>query len=341
MQRLHTRGAKIEVATSGNGLWYFSNKPEVSRIHEISSFAYGSKDGEISITRTFGSVAQMFGTIRRNTKVLSYILDEANADAVVLDSDYNFLPIKRRKLPLVALNNADFVWQSYFQMKNRPVSIRAQFYGVEMLDYGFHRIIPDLVLSPTLISDAGTSTSPSNCNIVRVGPIVRDAYRPLEMQRPPQRAVVMLSGSVFGTAVNFKRLNYPLDIDVIGREQPKDLEVHPQITFHGKIKDTFPLLETADIAVINGGFSAVSEMFFMQKPMVVVPVPRHSEQWVNAQLIENLGVGINSNQLNFENIMLKAIEQIDLFDLGYKDLAKIEDGASQAAEAILNIVDTK
>ena len=79
----------------------------------------------------------------------------------------------------------------------------------------------------------------------------------------------------------------------------------------------------------------------MQKPMVVVPVPRHAEQWVNAQWIENLGVGINSNQLNYENAMLKAIEQIDQFDVGYKGLAKIENGASQAAEAILNIADTK
>jgi len=66
---------------------------------------------------------------------------------VVTDSDYNFLPLKRRKLILVALNNADVVWHSYFRFKERPSSIGAQFFGVEMLDYKYHRIVPDLVLS--------------------------------------------------------------------------------------------------------------------------------------------------------------------------------------------------
>ena len=69
IQRLHAKGAKIEVVTSGNGLWYFLDKAEVSAIHEIQSLAYGSKDGAISISRTFGSIFQMLAIFRQNAKM--------------------------------------------------------------------------------------------------------------------------------------------------------------------------------------------------------------------------------------------------------------------------------
>ena len=333
IQRLHVRGAKIEVVTSGNGLWYFSDKAEVSAIHEIQSLAYGSKDGAISISRTFGSIFRMLAIFRRNAETLGQILDDVCPDVVVTDSDYNFLPVKRRKIPLVALNNADVVWHSYFRFKDRPSSVRAQFFGVEMLDYKFHRLIPDLVLSPSLDPEVPQRGS----NILRIGPIVREGYAPHPGQRPPQRAVVMLSGSAFGTPINFNHADYPVHIDVIGRQEPEGWSPRPEVTFHGKIKDTYPLLRTADLTVINGGFSAVSEMFWMRKPMVVVPVPKHAEQWVNARTIENFGLGMIATQANYEEVMLEALEPIEQFDAGYNQLTNREDGAAQAADAILSV----
>jgi len=333
IQRLHAKGAKIEVVTSGNGLWYFSDKSEVSAIHEIQSLAYGSKDGAISISRTFGSIFQMLAIFRRNAEALGQILDDVSPDVVVTDSDYNFLPVKRRKIPLVALNNSDVVWHSYFRFKDRPSSVRAQFFGVEMLDYKFHRLIPDLVLSPSLDPEVPQSGG----NILRIGPIVREGYSPHPGHRPPQRAVVMLSGSVFGTPVNFNRADYPVNIDVIGRQEPEGWSSRSEVTFHGKIKDTYPLLRAADLTVINGGFSAVSEMFWMHKPMVVVPVPRHAEQWVNARTIESLGLGVIATQANYEDVMLEALERIEQFDAGYNQLTILEDGSAQAADAILSV----
>ena len=331
MQRLYAKGAHIEIVTSGNGLWYFSDKPEVVRIHEVQSLAYGSKDGAISILRTFASLAGMFAILRRNARVLGEVLDEFLPDVVVTDSDYNFLPVKRRKVPLVALNNADVIWHSYFRFKDRPSSIRAQFFGVEMMDYRFHRLVPDLVLSPSISSDLPQRGR----NILRIGPIVRKDYIPQAGQRPPRRAAVMLSGSVFGTPVNFGRAGYPVDIDVIGREKPEGWIPRPEITFHGKIKDTYPLLKEADVTVVNGGFSAVTEMYWMRKPMVVVPVPGHAEQWINARTIEGLGLGLIASQANYEEKLLMAIDRVAEFDDGYRQLPAIEDGASQAADAIL------
>ena len=337
IQRLHACGAHIEVMTSGNGLWYFSDKAEVSAVHEIKSLAYGSKDGAISILRTFTSIAGMVQILRYNAKKIGSLLDQIKPDVVVTDSDYNFWPVRRRCIPLAALNNADVVWNSYFRFKDRPASIWAQFYGVEMLDYRFHKTVPDLVLSPCLDPEVPESGG----NILRIGPIVRQGYDGLPRTGVAKQATVMLSGSVFGTPVKFNRASYPVNIDVIGREKPAGWCGRPEVTFHGKIKDTYPLLEGADVAVVNGGFSAVSEMFWMRKPLLVVPVPNHAEQWINARTIEHLGLGLIATQTNYEDVMLRALDRIDDFRAGYARLAEMADGAAQASQAILRLASGK
>ena len=333
IQRLSAKSVEVEIVTSGNGLWYFADKSEVATINEISSLAYGSKDGEISVFRTFAKIPEMLATIRRNTRVLEEILERIRPDVVVSDSDYNFLPVKRSKVPLVALNNADIIWDSYFQFGDAPSSVRPQFYGVEMLDCGFHRIVPDIVLSPTFDERMKSSRK----NVRRIGPIIRQDYEARPVKAPAERAAVMLSGSIFGTPVVFDRDNYPLKIDVIGREAPEGWLGPDNVTFHGKIKATYPLIKEADISVVNGGFSAVSEMFCLRKPLVVVPVPRHAEQWVNARTIEHLGVGRMATVHNYEEIMLDALKDIGRYRDAYAALPPMRDGASDAADAIIEI----
>jgi uncharacterized protein (TIGR00661 family) len=98
--------------------------------------------------------------------------------------------------------------------------------------------------------------------------------------------------------------------------------------------ETRELLREADLVVINGGFSAVSEIFCMRKPMVVVPVPRHAEQWVNGRTIVKLGVGLMSTEEGLEAAMLEGLARIDDLRAAYARLPPPEDGAAQAAAAI-------
>ena len=90
--------------------------------------------------------------------------------------------------------------------------------------------------------------------------------------------------------------------------------------------------------MLNGGFSAISEAFFMNKPMVVVPVPGHAEQWTNAQAVDRMGVGITTSEEGLEEAMFSAINRIDQFRGAYKSLKTSFNGAKQAAEVILNFI---
>jgi hypothetical protein len=249
----------------------------------------------------------------------------------VADSVYTFRPFKGRRIPFVALNNADVIHASYRRFTDRPGSIRAQFWCVEEADYAFHRLVPDLTISPCL----DPSLAEVGGNMRRVGPIVREGFSPTAARSPVQSVLVMLSGSRFGSPVVFNRTDWPFEIEVVGRPAPESWSAPGGIRFHGKLLDNKALVEKADLVVVNGGFSAVSESFSMRKPLVVIPVPNHAEQWINARTIEHLGVGMSAEEAGLEHALAAAAGQVGRFHEGYKKLGEMPDGAAEAADLIL------
>jgi UDP:flavonoid glycosyltransferase YjiC (YdhE family) len=337
IQRLLEQNAEVQIITSGNGLWYFQSVPGISQLHEIESLYYGTKEGRISIARTLSAVSDFAAILRRNAKKISSLLTTWRPDIAVLDSVYTFRPFKRAGIPLVALNNADVIHTSYRRFSDRPRSVRPQFWCVEEPDYLFHRLVPNLVISPNL----DPSLTEVGGNVRRVGPIIRRGFTPTTLRSPVALVLVMLSGSRFGTPVKFKRKEWPFDIDVVGRPAPENWDARGRIRFHGKLLDNRALVEKADMVVVNGGFSAVSESFSMRKPLVVIPVPNHAEQWVNARTIEHLGVGLSAQEAGLESALAVAAQQVERLHDGYRKLGEIPDGAAQAAKLIMSMVTSK
>jgi UDP:flavonoid glycosyltransferase YjiC (YdhE family) len=148
--------------------------------------------------------------------------------------------------------------------------------------------------------------------------------------------LVMLSGSRFGSPVHFHRTEWPFDIDVVGRPAPENGAGPNAIRFHGKVADNRALARRADLVVVNGGFSAVSEGFSMRKPLVVIPVPHHAEQWVNAQTIQHLGVGIVGQETNLDIALDTAVQHVQRLREAYTRIDDIPDGAAQAADLIMS-----
>lgn len=334
IQRLKERGADISVATSENGIWYFKDKPEINRLDQLRAVHYGAKDGQISVLRTFTAAPHMLGVLRDNMRLMTQLLKEEKPDAVVTDSDYSFFPMKRLGIPIIALNNSDVVVQSKARYGGMPASVRGQYYGVERLDFLFHKLVPNLVISPSLEPDIASNDP----KFLRVSAIVRNQYKPSDSRDPPKRIVIMLSGSVFGSPVVLKQESYPFQIDVVGRGAPDGWQDRDGIKYHSKVLDNSALLDAADLVVVNGGFSAISEVFCMRKPMVVIPVPCHAEQWANGQAIERMGVGLVAEEKDLEATMLTAFSRINDFRSAYRKLPEMQDGAAQAADEILHFL---
>jgi UDP:flavonoid glycosyltransferase YjiC (YdhE family) len=333
IQRLHEQGVRIEVVTSGNGLWYFADRPEVAALHEIESLYYGKKEGRLSVLRTVFAIGDFVRIMRNNTRRIAQILDEFEPDTVVTDSVYTLGPMRRRRILVAALNNADVIHHAYRLFADRPSSIKAQFYAVEEADFLFHRFGPDLVLSPTLDPSVPQSSGPYR----RIGPIVRRGYAASPVGQTPEKVVIMLSGSVFGTPVTLTRADHPVRIDIVGRPAPEGWREDPRVRYHGRIRETGRVLSDADLVIVNGGFSAVSELFCMGKPMLVVPVPNHAEQWINARTVKHLAVGDIIDEDSIETAIGPALERIGDFRAAYGRLPPPPDGAAQAAQAILEL----
>lgn len=334
IQRVLERGASVEVITSGNGKWYFDGHKDTGKVHGIEAFYYASVNGRISIPRTLLAIPEFRRISRRNAAVVERVLDEFKPDVTLIDSVYTTKPMKRRGIPVVALNNADVVHKSYRMFKNRPRSVAAQFYAIEEMDYLFHRARVDMVLSPVLderVPEVGG-------NVKRIGPIVRRGYASAANPGPVKRVLVMLSGSRFGSPVALQNTNYPFHIDVVGREAPADITLPPNIKFHGRLKDNAEIVRNADLVLVNGGFSAVSEAFALRKPMVVLPIPNHAEQWVNGKTIENLGVGFIAHEDAIEAAMLRAIDRIDELRTAYTRLPPLRDGANEAVDHVQALI---
>ena len=109
ISELNCLGAEIEILTSGNGSEYFQGRVEVNRLHEMVPFRYGSKSGRISVTQTRGLIPEYRRAASENTQRLEAILDSFEPDIVVSDSFYAIGPLKKRNIPIVAINNADFI----------------------------------------------------------------------------------------------------------------------------------------------------------------------------------------------------------------------------------------
>jgi UDP-N-acetylglucosamine:LPS N-acetylglucosamine transferase len=263
------------------------------------------------------------------------LLDEVKPDIAVLDSEYSIGPLRKRGIPIVALNTSETVVTEYLRHRKSPRGVRSHFWFVEFSDYLFHRHFCDLVLSPF-----PTRRPTRHRKFKRVGLIIRKAIlnrlgptAPAAFPAPRELryVVFMLSGSIYASKINFEERDLPFKIDVVGREGKSCRNV----TFLGRRMDNTELLARADALVINGGYSAVSEAFALRKPVFVVPVPGHAEQFVNASLVRDMGLGYVATEADVLDQLL-AVHQSNQWT-GLKALPAAFEihGAREAAQAIL------
>ena len=328
---------EIHVLTCGNGFKYFENNKNIASLSSMESFHYGSKGGKLSIAQTILSLAQYYKLYKRKTRQLIELLDKITPSIAVTDSEYAVLPLKKHKIPIIGINNSEVVVTEYLKWSNLPNSIYFQFWFVEFLDYIYHRLVCDYIISPSI-----NPVSVRHSKFHRVGLIVRKKVLDIAEQTKsqtthqgaPLRLVVMLSGSEFASHINFNSYDLPYEAEVIGRTGTN----RKNIVYHGKLWDNTMKLAGADILVINGGFSAVSEAFILQKCTLVIPVPGHAEQYINATLLQESGLGIVATEENVCDKLKGAFESKGRHTIGGNRPVVNGNGAKEAADKILSIM---
>jgi UDP:flavonoid glycosyltransferase YjiC (YdhE family) len=342
IESLAAQGCEVHVLTSGNGLTYFHGRESVASLSPMESFFYSGRGTGISGWSTLKSVGALAARAKAKRRQLADLLEKLSPDVAVIDSEYAIAPLRRRGIPVVGLNTSEIVVTEY--LKNRGPAARgtrSHFWLVEFLDYLFHRRFCDLVLSPFPLR-----TPTRHRKFRRIGLIVRRAISEIATRVPAneglsprqlRNVVFMLSGSAHASQVPFENYELPFHIDVVGRPGQSG----KNLTFHGRRLDNVALLAAADALVINGGYSALSEAFALRKRTFVVPVPGHAEQYVNACLARDLGLGFVATEGNVLDQLLEMYRQDRWIGLKPMPPAFETDGAREAAEAILSFLPRK
>jgi UDP:flavonoid glycosyltransferase YjiC (YdhE family) len=338
IEHLIDRGLEVHVLTSGNGLTFFADKPGIASLIPMESYFYSGKGGAVSGLRTLLSAPALLRLWRAKSAQLEALLGRLSPAVAITDSEYLVAPLRARRIPIVGLNNAEVIVTKYLAERRPPAAIRSQFWCVEYGDYLFHRRFCDLVLSPSI-----DPLPPRHPKFRRIGPIVRRAVRAAserrgrrEYPRPRQvrSLVMMLSGSIYASQVNLAPEDLPVPVDVVGRGGTNA----PNLTYHGKVLNNVDLLAKADALVVNGGFSAVSEAFLLDRPTFVIPVPGHAEQYINARVLSDLGRGFIADAAGVVAQFRRMWEADAWLGLGERREVPAADGALEAADAIVSFL---
>ncbi len=331
IDRLLARGVGVDVLTSGNGLDYFSRVEGIGALHAVAPLEYGSQDDKLSARATLWALPRQVRRALGNARAFRRLPRAGAYRGVVIDSDYSVAGFKHTlQVPVIGLNNADVVVHECRRRRPIPASVRGQ-YLIERGDRLFHRVFADHVLSPCL-----ARAYPETATLEHIPPPIRGGLRVRGASSEVRRILVMLSGSRFASQATFlSGLQLPagVAVDVVGRRGKS----HGRITYHGKVFGNEALVNAADLMVVNGGHSAVSEAVLTRRPVVVIPVENHAEQYVNAGLVEELGLGLQASAAQAGRAIAAVLARFAELVENHRRFAFPLDGGEVAARRILEL----
>ncbi len=320
---------KIIVATSGNGYWYFKNRKNVDALYKMKQVKYKKKSGKLSALGTVLGLKNILNIFNSNTNSAINLINQHNPKCVITDSFYFFPKIKKKKkFVFMSLNNSDYVFEKFFKSKKKPVSIYPQFFFVELLDYLYNLNFHDFVISPCFVKKAIFIKN----KIYRIPPVIRSGLKINKKKK--FNPIIMLSGSTFSTQLNEKSefVKKFSNIHVLGRNSRGKSK---KFNYIGKLKNNSKTLNKYNAAIINAGFSALSEVYLLKKPAIIVPVPNHSEQFFNAKSLEEMGLAIFSDEKDIFKNLDTLKKKFKLFNQKYSKIKSLN-GSNIAANFILN-----
>ena len=330
IQELSKSGYRIAVATSGNGIFFFRGKPELSSIHSLYSMEYAkTKERKLNAFGTLLGIPRFLYHAWRNGRLLLHLIKALRPSAIVYDSTYNIMPRFFSRIPILAVNNADMVAHFFLKLRNKPLNIYPQFFLVEFPDFLFHRLIPDHTISPWLVPSAQSSADKKSTQLELIvrKPFAEDRT---ELSSQARKVVIMLSGSTLGSKIDPSEWGLTYSFEVIGRSGTDSELIH----YHGKITEDAEILSKADVLILNGGYSAVAEGLALKKPLIIIPVENHAEQYINARIVTELGAGLMASESDVKEKLETLCHDYVRFRNAYASLRLPVDGSAVAARLI-------
>ncbi len=86
--------------------------------------------------------------------------------------------------------------------------------------------------------------------------------------------------------------------------------IDEHLVFHSLHQEKFlDLMSRCSALVCTAGFESVCEAIYLGKPVMLIPVEGHYEQYCNARDTERIGAGIHSCRFDFDPAVIQSLEQ--------------------------------
>ncbi len=258
--------------------------PRGLTLYPLLDVTYGA--GEFTawqVLRHNGSFPLRYWTNRR---LAGRALDAFRPDLLVVDSDFHSLPeARRRRIPILSINSSPATLAIFKRMARSAADVLFS-YCIERIDRRLQSRHASRILCPA-IGDVDTRLA----NVQLLAPIVRRQFRSNAAAHDSAASFdvgVMLGGSGLGASeIDLSRVSHSMV--VVGASGGRYPPHAVRLPF---TEQPAAPLSRCRILVIQGGFNSVSEAIALGKPAVIVPIPNHVEQLVNAWWADQLGFGV-------------------------------------------------
>jgi uncharacterized protein (TIGR00661 family) len=313
---------EIYLVLSGNSRWYFRKKLIYTRIYISSIKYYKNNKKKLDIFLTLIKLLKSFYKIKKNNQKILRFIKKINPDKIISDSVYfNTLKIDK-KIEKICLNNSENTVKKiickFFWKRN----ILAHFFFIELIDYLICIIFYDKILSPVINNN---DIRYNKNNLIRVPIISRFKYNINRNPNPNQNNVItiMLSGSSFSENLLLdKTLSEFRIINIVGGNIKINFKNLDNIKIIGKNINIYKFLKNSDFLIINSGYSAICDALKLCKPMILLPIENHAEQWANAKQIEVMGLGKIVNKKYLSDEILNMKKSLNKYNENYKKIKK-------------------
>jgi uncharacterized protein (TIGR00661 family) len=322
VEHLIEQGHEVKMAASGRALEYLSK--ELSDVQEIWGLSFALEEGRVDMWKTVrgnvrGGVRGLPGDLRLGLRMGR----EFGADLVITDFDaFTYNVAKLERIPVISMDNIQMVdrcrHDADLVKRTRKDFMAARGFVAAKLPRANRYLIATFFYPP--VRKKRTELVPS---------ILRPE---IVAARPEPGEHLLVYGRIGGPALaaleaaGVPCLVYGARDGLTADEQEGHLRYRP-FSNEAFVDD----LRTARGVVASAGFSLMSEVVYLRKPMLAVPLAGQFEQEMNAYYLQQLGFGTAAATLDYaalERFLERDREHAEALD-GYT-----QDGNTGALEAV-------
>ncbi len=300
-------------------------------IFEIESpnFIVDKKNKGLDITNSITKNLVRLPIFLKNLKAIDAIVKKCRPDLVI-----NFYE------PLIGLYNR------FYKINHKTICIAHQYLTLHpefKLPPGFNLERRSLKFFSALTSynsDARLGLSFYEFSDFRekdiyvVPPLLRSEIRNMEIKDGNYLLIYLLNKGYKGDIIQWHKANPDIPIHCFSDDPEVETEqkIDETLTFHQLDGAKFLEKMAGSMAVVStAGFESVCEAMYMNKPVLMVPVEGHYEQFVNSRDAHSAGAGVYSDHFDIDKL-------IDYLKNGKRPMEIFKNWAKGSEQKIISVI---